>query len=46
MVGVPVPDYCFSLESSIGDRKIDEVLKSLKDGVESIQQSDNFRIFC
>ena len=44
-VGVPVPDYCFSLESSIGDRKIDEVLKSLKDGVDNIQQSDNFRKF-
>jgi hypothetical protein len=44
-VGIPVPDYLFSLESSIGDRKIDEVLKSLKDGVDSIQQSDNFRKF-
>jgi len=42
---IPVSDYCFSLESSIGDRKIDEVLKSLKDGVDNIQQSDNFRKF-
>ncbi len=28
-----------------GERKIDSVLKQLKDGVESIQQSDEFRLF-
>jgi uncharacterized membrane protein (UPF0127 family) len=44
-VGIPVPDYSFAVEPATGDRKIDEVLKSLKDGVDSIQQSDNFRNF-
>jgi hypothetical protein len=44
-VGVPVPDYSFAVEPATGDRKIDEVLKSLKDGVDSIQQSYNFRKF-
>ncbi len=44
-IGAPVPDYSFAVEPATGDRKIDEVLKSLKEGVESIQQSDNFRNF-
>ncbi len=44
-VGIPVPDYSFAVEPAIGDRKIDEVLKRLKDGVDGIQQSDNFRKF-
>jgi uncharacterized membrane protein (UPF0127 family) len=44
-VGVPVPDYSFAVEPAIGERKIDEVLKRLKDGVDGIQQSENFRKF-
>lgn len=44
-VGAPVPDYSFAVEPAIGERKIDEVLKRLKDGVDGIQQSDNFRKF-
>lgn len=44
-VGAPVPDYSFAVEPATGDRKIDEVLKRLKEGVDGIQQSDNFRTF-
>ena len=44
-VGAPVPDYSFAVEPAIGERKIDEVLKRLKDGVDGIQQSENFRKF-
>ncbi len=44
-VGSPVPDYSLAVEPATGERKIDEVLKRLKDGVDSIQQSDNFRNF-
>jgi uncharacterized membrane protein (UPF0127 family) len=44
-VGTPVPDYSFAVEPAIGERKIDEVLKRLKDGVDGIQQSENFRKF-
>ncbi len=44
-VGAPVPDYSFAVEPATGERKIDEVLKRLKDGVDGIQQSDNFRKF-
>ncbi len=44
-VGAPVPDYSFAVEPATVDRKIDEVLKRLKDGVDGIQQSDNFRKF-
>jgi uncharacterized membrane protein (UPF0127 family) len=44
-VGVPVPDYSFAVEPATGERKIDEVLKRLKDGVDGIQQSENFRKF-
>lgn len=44
-VGVPVPDYGFAVEPETKDRKIDEVLKRLKEGVDGIQQSDNFRRF-
>ncbi len=32
-------------DTSAGERRIDEVLKKLKDGVDSIQQSENFRKF-
>lgn len=34
-----------AVEGTSGERKIDAVLKQLKDGVESIQGSDNFRQF-
>ena len=43
--GAPVPDYSFAIESETKDRKIDEVLKRLKEGVDGIQQSDKFREF-
>jgi len=44
-VGVPLPDYSFAIEPETKERKIDEVLKRLKEGVDDIQQSDNFRKF-
>ena len=44
-VGAPVPDYSFSVEPETKERKIDDVLKRLKEGVDGIQQSDNFRTF-
>ncbi|RAL70047.1 hypothetical protein C1G86_1574 [Dehalococcoides mccartyi] len=44
-VGAPVPDYSFAVESETKERKIDEVLKRLKEGVDGIQQSDKFREF-
>ncbi len=44
-VGIPFPDYSFAVEPATGERKIDEVLKRLKEGVDGIQQSDNFRKF-
>ncbi|MEA4879689.1 hypothetical protein SDC9_35258 [bioreactor metagenome] len=44
-VGAPVPDYSFSTEPETKERKIDDVLKRLKEGVDGIQQSDNFRTF-
>jgi uncharacterized membrane protein (UPF0127 family) len=44
-VGAPVPDYSFAVEPETKERKIDEVLKRLKEGVDGIQQSDNFRSF-
>ena len=44
-VGAPVPDYSFAVESEVKDRKIDEVLKRLKEGVDGIQQSEYFRTF-
>jgi len=34
-----------AVEAVAGERKIDAVMKQLKDGVETIQQSDNFRLF-
>ncbi len=43
--GTPVPDYSFAVEPETKERKIDEVLKRLKEGVDGIQQSDNFRTF-
>ena len=44
-VGAPVPDYSFAIEPETKERKIDEVLKTLKEGVDGIQQSENFRKF-
>ncbi len=44
-VGAPVPDYSFAVEAATRERKIDDVLKTLKEGVDGIQQSENFRKF-
>ncbi len=44
-VGTPLPDYSFAIEPEVKERKIDEVLKRLKDGVNDIQESDNFKQF-
>jgi len=44
-VGAPVPDYSFAIEPEVKERKIDEVLKRLKEGVNDIQESDNFKQF-
>ena len=41
----PVPDYSFAIEPETRERKIDDVLRRLKSGVDSIQESDNFREF-
>lgn len=43
--GAPVPDYSFAIETETKERRIDEVLKKLKDGVDDIQQSEHFRSF-
>lgn len=44
-VGAPVPDYSFSIEPEAKERRIDDVLKKLKEGVDSIQSSSHFRNF-
>jgi len=50
-VNEPLPEYSLAVEllpaveTTTGERKIDAVMKQLKDGVETIQQSDNFRLF-
>jgi uncharacterized membrane protein (UPF0127 family) len=41
----PVPDYSFAIEPETRERKIDEVLRRLKSGVDSIQESQNYREF-
>lgn len=43
--GIPLPDYSFALEPETKERKIDEILEKLKNGVASIQQSSVFRDF-
>ncbi len=43
--GAPVPDYSFAIEAETKERKIDDVLKKLKEGVDGIQQSETFRKF-
>jgi hypothetical protein len=42
---VPVPDYSFAIEPEVKERKIDEVLQKLKDGVSRIHESSVFREF-
>jgi len=52
-VSEPLPDYSLltapqllpAVEAEVTERKIDAVLKQLKDGVETIQQSERFRLF-
>ncbi|MFC2052395.1 ArdC-like ssDNA-binding domain-containing protein [Chloroflexota bacterium] len=44
-VGAPLPDYSFVIEPEVKERKIDEVLKRLKEGVSDIQESGNFKQF-
>jgi antirestriction protein ArdC len=44
-VGAPVPDYSFAIEPEVKERRIDDVLKRLKEGVDDIQDSNNFREF-
>ena len=40
-----MPDYSFAIEPETRERKIDEVLRRLKSGVDGIQESTNFREF-
>ncbi|MCK4222273.1 MAG: DUF192 domain-containing protein [Dehalococcoidia bacterium] len=44
-VEAPVPDYSFAIEPEVKERRIDDVLKRLKEGVDDIQDSNNFREF-
>jgi len=50
-INEPLPDYSLTvellpaIEAPAGERKIDAILKQLKDGVEGIQQSERFRLF-
>lgn len=41
----PQADWLPAVVPEVGERKIDAVLKQLKDGVESIQESAKFRLF-
>lgn len=43
--GTRVPDYSFAIETDAKERRIDEVLKKLKEEVDGIQQSEHFRAF-
>jgi len=45
-INEPLPDYSLmTIEVEEGERKIDAVLRELKNGVDTIQQSGNFRDF-
>jgi len=52
-VSKPLPEYSLltepqllpAVEAEVKERRIDAVLKQLKDGVETIQQSERFRLF-
>jgi len=41
----PLPELTLAEPVEVTERKIDAVLKQLKDGVETIQQSERFRLF-
>jgi len=41
----PLPEYSLAVEPEVKERKIDAVLKQLKEGVEGVQNSENFRQF-
>jgi len=42
-VDEPLPEYSLmTIEAEPGERKIDAVMKQLKDGVDTIQRSENF----
>ena len=41
----PLPEYSLAVEPEVKERKIDAVLKQLKEGVEDVQNSENFRQF-
>ncbi len=44
-INEPVPDYSLMTLPAEAERKIDQVMKQLKEGVEGIQNSENFRQF-
>jgi len=45
-ISEPLPEYSLmTIEAEPGERKIDAVLRQLKDGVDTIQRSENFRQF-
>jgi len=45
-VDEPLPAYSLmTIEAEPGERKIDAVMKQLKDGVDTIQRSENFHLF-
>ncbi len=41
----PLPEYSLAVAPEVKERKIDAVLKQLKEGVENVQNSENFRQF-
>ncbi len=41
----PLPEYSLAVEPEVKERRIDAVLKQLKEGVEGVQNSQNFRRF-
>ncbi|GAH45026.1 unnamed protein product, partial [marine sediment metagenome] len=45
-INEPLPEYSLmTIEAEPGERKVDAVLRQLKDGVDTIQRSENFRQF-